>query len=86
MLYIYIWAIVAVIILSTLCYTIGAGVDEKDGELPGLFFVAIAGSIFWPVLLAIAIVAGPFFIPYKLGARHRQTKKHKEKMWQNLKT
>ena len=81
-----IWLTVAIISMSTLCYAIGRALPEdENGEVGGLLFVSAAASIFWPVLLIAAIVAGPFVIPYKLGVRRKNINKNKEKMWKTLK-
>lgn len=82
----FIWAVVAIISMSTLCYAIGRALPDNESEEVGsLLFVAAAGSIFWPILLIAAVVAGPFVIPYKLGVRRKNINKNKEKMWKTLK-
>lgn len=80
-----IWAAIAVIMFATLSYGIGRAHPKHDTDIPGLFFVAAAVSIFWPVVLALTIICGPFYFPYKLGVRNREKALEKEKMWDTLK-
>lgn len=80
-----IWAIVAIIIFSVLCYVIGRTTPPNDNDFGGVVFVSVAVSLFWPILLAIATIFGPFYLPYKLGARHRKKAADQKDMWDTLK-
>lgn len=77
------WLIVSIIMMAFCCYIVGSTVNEKEEIFPVLF-VSGAASLFWPMLLVAAIVAGPFVIPYKLGVRRKKINQEKKKMWKTL--
>lgn len=82
----FIWLVVAVIIMATCCYAIGRVLSEKEkDEIGPLLVMSAVGSIFWPIFLVASIVSAPFVIPYKLGVRRKNINKNKEKMWDTLK-
>ena len=80
-----IWAAITVTIFGCFSYSIGRSEPSHDTDLPGAFFVAAVVAIFWPVVLALIIICGPFYFPYKLGVRARENEKNKAAMWDKLK-
>lgn len=80
----YIWIIVSFLLFSVFSYMIGRETSTEE-EKTGMFFVSFVASLLWPVLLALAIILGPFYLPYKLGQYHRDREKNQKEMWDTLK-
>lgn len=79
------WAIGAIILFAVFCYIAGRFADADDGEaLGGIFFVAFASSILWPIIITGLIVFGPFYGLYKYGAHRSKIAAEKKKMWETL--
>lgn len=81
-----IWGIGVVLLLSSSAYIIGryATPAQKD-DLPGIVFVMVMVSVFWPIVLFACCVAAPFYLPYKFGVKRRLTAESKKKVWDTLK-
>lgn len=84
--YFAIWLIGVVLLLSVSAYIIGRySTPSQRDDLPGIVFVMVVASIFWPFLLGIGCVVAPFYLPYKFGVKRRLTAESKEKVWNTLK-
>ena len=80
-----IWLIGAIVICGSLLYIIGRNADPKDGDTGHMIFMAVIATIAWPILLGIALVAGPFYLPFYFGRRNRKKALEKTEMWNKLK-
>jgi chromate transport protein ChrA len=67
------WLIVAVLFIATGVYVLGT-LDWNDDEKLGLFWAIFFGSLLWPLVLSVVIVAGPFAGLFWLGDRKRRAK------------
>ena len=67
----WLWLIVALLIIAIGSYRVGMLDWDEDQKL-NLFWCIAIGSLVWPVVLALAIVIGPFFGLYWLGDRRRR--------------
>lgn len=70
----WLWLIIAVIIFAVSMYLIGRYLADEN-EQGAIVFTAIVGSLLWPLLLAAAIVFGPFFGLYFLGTKRAEKAK-----------
>jgi hypothetical protein len=75
------WLIVAIIFFAVGTYCIGR-FDIGNGDAAGPIWACFLGSLFWPALLAAAMIAGPFYGFFWLGDRKREKLK-KEKSTDN---
>ena len=69
------WLIIAIIIFAVSMYLIGRYLADEVEFLGGFITAAVFGSLFWPVIVVAAIVLGPFFGLYYLGARRAEKAK-----------
>jgi hypothetical protein len=67
-----VWVIGCIILGSVTAYFFG---QMDDHDLEDVAAPIIAGVFLWPLVLAVAVVIGPFIIPFILGSR----KKNKDK-------
>lgn len=67
----WLWLIVALLIIAIGSYRVGMLDWDEDQKL-NLFWCIAIGSLVWPVVLALAIVIGPFIGLYWLGDRRRR--------------
>jgi chromate transport protein ChrA len=74
----WLWLIVAILFIAVGIYVLGT-LDWDDGEKLGLFWAIFFGSLLWPFVLALAIVAGPFAGLFWLGDRKRRKKEKSTK-------
>ena len=81
----FIWFIGAIVIGITLLYIIGRNIDPKDRDLGHMIFMALLVTVAWHLLVSIALVAAPFYLPYYLGKRNRKKALEKSEMWDTLK-
>lgn len=77
-----VWAVVALIMFGLCSYAIGA---ENSEDIGGLFFFAFVLSLFWPIVVALLIIFGPFYFLYKLGKKRARIEKEKKQIWNTLK-
>jgi len=77
----WLWLIVAIVLFAVGSYCIGR-FDPSDGDPVGVLWLCFIGSLIWPVLLAAAIIGGPFIGFFWLGDRKREKLK-KEKSTDN---
>ena len=82
--YLYTWLIIAIILFATLSYMIGRENGSSE-DVSGMFFTSFFAALAWPLLLAIALIIGPFYVPYKMGVNHRLKAAEQAKMWNTLK-
>lgn len=86
-----IWGIVAVILFAFSSYSIGRGstADAADNaendDTGGIFFIAFCISFFWPIILALLTVFGPFYLLYKMGVNKTKKEAEKKQIWETLK-
>ena len=75
------WLTVAVILIIIGLIIIGYFYDDDDGPLILLEGVCVVGvCLFWPIILALAILIGVLALPILLGIRFKKMKeKRKEK-------
>jgi uncharacterized membrane protein YhaH (DUF805 family) len=64
-----IWLIGFVILGMVAAYKLG---KLEPNVLEDIFWVVIIGVVFWPVVLAVAIVISPFALPFYLGAKKKE--------------
>ena len=76
----WIWLIGVVVIGAVAAYKMGM-LDMYD--LEEAFWPVVLLAIFWPAILAIAIIAAPFGIPFYLGHRTKQKRLAAEKAEKN---
>lgn len=74
----WLWLIVALLIIAIGSYRVGMLDWDEDQKL-NLFWCIAIGSFVWPLLLALAIVVGPFFGLFWLGDRRRRQLKEAAK-------
>ena len=67
----WLWLIVALLIIAIGSYRVGMLDWDEDQKL-NLFWCIAIGSLVWPLVLALAIVIGPFIGLYWLGDRRRR--------------
>ena len=80
-----IWLIGAIVIGIALLYIIGRCADPKDADTGHFIFMSVMVSAGWPILLGVALVAAPFYLPFYLGRRNRTKALEKAEMWDKLK-
>jgi hypothetical protein len=83
--YLLIWGCVAVLLFAGFSYSIGRGATPDDNDIGGIFFTAFVASFFWPIVLALLCVFGPFYALYKMGINKTKKEAEKEKIWNTLK-
>lgn len=76
----WLWFIIALVFLAVGLYALGRWDTYEDKF--ALFWVIFFAALFWPFILAAAIVLGPFVGLYSLGEYQRE-KKNKEKSSSN---
>lgn len=67
----WLWLIVALLLIAIGSYRVGVLDWDEDQKVNLLWCIAV-GSFIWPLLLALAIVIGPFIGLYWLGDRRRR--------------
>lgn len=72
----WIWLIGVIIIGSLAAYQLGK-LDDYTAE--EAFWPVVIVTIFWPIVMAIAIVIAPFLIPFILGRRAKNKRIEAEK-------
>jgi chromate transport protein ChrA len=77
----WLWLIVAIVLFGAGIYRLGT-MNEPESIKNDLFWMFLVVSIFWPIALALGILAGPFAGLYWLGNRKREKLK-KEKSTDN---
>lgn len=73
----WLWLIVAILLFAAGMYVLGTLDWDEDNKL-GLFWTIFIGSVLWPLVLGIVVVAGPFAGLFWLGNRKREKLKKKE--------
>ena len=75
------WTTVAIILMIIGLIIIGYFYDDDDGPLVSLEGLCVVGAcLFWPIILAGAILIGVLTLPILLGIRFKKVKeKRKEK-------
>ena len=73
----WLWLIVAIVLFGVSTYCIGR-FDLDGGDPVGLLWLSFAGSLVWPLVLAAAVVMGPFFGLFWLGDRKREKLKKEQ--------
>ncbi len=71
----WLWLIIAIIVLATSLYALGRW-DTNEDKL-ALFWAIFFASIFWPIILAVVVVFGPFAGLFWLGEYQREKKAKK---------
>jgi len=79
------WLVVAIVIFSGLLYLIGRQTHPNEDDRPMIMFTAFVASVIWPLILIVSIIAAPFYVPYKLGVKHREKDMNKKRTWETLK-
>ena len=74
----WLWMIVSVLLFAAGSYILGT-LDVNEDDKIGLMGVAFFGALLWPLILAIAIVVGPFVGLFWLGQRKRMQKEKSTK-------
>ena len=74
----WLWLIVALLIIAIGSYRVGMLDWDEDQKL-NLFWCIAIGSLVWPLVLALAIVVGPFAGLFFLGDRRRRQLKEAAK-------
>jgi hypothetical protein len=69
----WLWLIVAILLIAGGMYVLGVLDWDEDNKL-GLFWTIFIGSVLWPLVLGIVVVAGPFAGLFWLGDRARKAK------------
>ena len=69
----WLWLIIAILLVAFGTYALGRWDTNEDKV--GLFWAIVIGSLLWPLVLAVVIIAGPFFGLFWLGDRAREKKK-----------
>ena len=65
----WIWLIGSLILGMYSAYQLG---KVEPNVLEDIFWVVILGVLFWPLVLALAIVIAPFGLPFYLGAKKKE--------------
>jgi hypothetical protein len=74
----WLWLIVALLLIAIGSYVVGA-LDWDEDQKVGLFWCIALGSLIWPVMLALAIIIGPFAGLFWLGDRKRRKREEAAK-------
>jgi chromate transport protein ChrA len=74
----WLWLIVALLLIAIGSYVVGA-LDWDEDQKVGLFWCIALGSLIWPVVLALAIIIGPFAGLFWLGDRKRRKREEAAK-------
>jgi chromate transport protein ChrA len=74
----WLWLIVALLLIAIGSYSIGT-LDGDEDQKVGLFWCIALGSLIWPVVLALAIIIGPFAGLFWLGDRKRRKREEAAK-------
>jgi uncharacterized BrkB/YihY/UPF0761 family membrane protein len=69
----WLWLIVALLIIAIGSYVLGK-LDENEDLKVAMFWIIFFGSLVWPAILVAAMIVGPFWGLYFLGARARKKK------------
>jgi chromate transport protein ChrA len=69
----WLWLIVAILLIAIGMYVLGT-LDWDEDQKVGLFWAIFIGSLLWPLVLGIVVVAGPFAGLFWLGNRKRKQK------------
>ena len=69
----WLWLIVAVVLFAVGSYCIGR-FDIGDGEAAGPLWTCLLGSLLWPGVLGVVVIAGPSIGLFWLGERKRKKK------------
>ena len=72
----WLWLIIAIIIFAVSMYLIGRYLADES-EVGGFITAAVIGSLLWPVIVVAAIVLGPFFGLFYVGAKRAEKAKEK---------
>lgn len=72
------YLIIAFSLLAFGIYKLGVSTIRDDDKI-GIFWLILAVSAVWPVVLTLAIVAGPFIGLFWLGDRKRRKKEESAK-------
>ena len=73
---VWLWLFIAIILFAVSMYLIGRyAADEPDAN--SLMWVAGFASILWPLVLTVAVIIGPFFGLFYLGAKRAEKAKEK---------
>lgn len=71
---VWLWLIVAILLIAIGSYVLGT-LNENEDVKVALFWCIAIGSLVWPAILVAAMIVGPFWGLYFLGARARKKKK-----------
>lgn len=74
----WLYLIITFSLLAFYIYKLGVSTISNDDKF-GAFWVILFVSAVWPVVLALAIVAGPFIGLFWLGDRKRRKKEQSAK-------
>jgi chromate transport protein ChrA len=74
----WLWLIVALLLIAIGSYSIGT-LDWDEDQKIALFWCIALGSLIWPVVLALAIIIGPFAGLFWLGDRKRRKREEAAK-------
>jgi hypothetical protein len=74
------WLIGSVVFFAIAVYTIGRSDKIWDGERFGFLMFGFVGSLFWPGVLTVIIIVGPFFGLFWLGNRKRREQLEKKEV------
>ena len=72
----WLWLIIAIIFFAVSMYLIGRFLSDEP-DVNSIMWVAGFASILWPLVLTAAIVIGPFFGLFYLGAKRAEKAKEK---------
>lgn len=72
------WLIVVLLLIAIGSYAVGALDWDEDQKVNLLWCIAL-GSFFWPLVLALAIIIGPFAGLFWLGDRKRRKREEAAK-------
>lgn len=64
----WLWLIVAILLIAVGMYVLGT-LDWNEDDKIGLFWTIFIGSLLWPLVLCVVVVAGPFAGLFWLGDR-----------------
>jgi len=64
-----IWLIGVVILGMVVAYQFG---KLDPNAIEELFWIAVIGVVFWPLILCLAIVIAPFGLPFYLGVKKKE--------------
>lgn len=70
----WLWLIVAIVLFAISTYCVGR-FDLGDSDPSSLLWTCFLGCLFWPAVLAAAVLLGPFFGLFWLGDRRREKAK-----------